>query len=313
MSAALITSNAWRALTAAARRARGPSFVAVAYLGTGASRLLPLKAGSRLVVDASEPAVKAGQTNPSELRRFIRRRVRVYSVPNLHSKVFVLGREAFIGSANVSTHSATALVEAIVRTREPDVVGAAKRFVKDVCVHELGPEAIKRLGKLYRPPKFSGRGAARRKPLQQGVRPDLPRLQLAQLKPADPPEASEATEESARAVAKSRRKHQRSHRLDEFFITGRCRYEPGDTVIQVLKEHGNRPMVFPPGNVVHVRKWSDGRRPVTFVFLEVPKARRVRLDRLADRLAWGAGKKLKRHGLVRDYAFGRQLLSAWQQ
>lgn len=313
MSAALITSNAWRALTATARRARGRSSIAVAYLGAGASRLLPLKAGSRLVVDASEPAVKAGQTNPNELRRFVRRQVRVYSVPNLHAKVFVLGREAFIGSANVSTHSATALVEAIVRTTEPKVVGAAKRFVRDMCVHELGPEAIKRLSKLYRPPRFLRRGAPRRQVFPRAADPELPRLQLAQLKPDDPPEASEDTEKRAQAVAKSRRKHQRSHRLDEFFIVGRCRYEPGDTVVQVLKDDGKARMVFPPGNVVHVRKWSDGRRRVTFVFLEVPKVRSVRLDRLADRLGWGTGKKLKRHGLVRDYAFGRQLLSAWRQ
>lgn len=312
MSAALITSNAWRALTAATKRARGSSSVAVAYLGTGAARLLPLKAGSRLVVDASEPAVKAGQTNPHELRRFLRRRVRVYSVPNLHSKVFVLGREAFIGSANVSTHSAMALVEAVLRTAERDVVGAAKRFVSGMCVHELGPEAIKRLTTLYRPPKFSRHGSRRGK-APRSARPELPRVQLAQLRPDDPPEASQATERRARAVAQSRRKHQQSHTLDEFFIVGRCRYERGDTVVQVLKEDGESRVVFPPGDVVHVRKWSDGRRRITFVFLEVPKSRRVRLDRLADRLGWGAGKKLKRHGLVREYAFARRLLAAWQQ
>lgn len=114
-------------------------------------------------------------------------------------------------------------------------------------------------------------------------------------------------------MAQSRRKHQQSHTLDEFFIVGRCRYERGDTVVQVLKEDGESRVVFPPGDVVHVRKWSDGRRRITFVFLEVPKSRRVRLDRLADRLGWGAGKKLKRHGLVREYAFARRLLAAWQQ
>lgn len=312
MSAALITSDAWKALTTAARRARGPSSIAVAYLGSGASRLLPLNPGSRLVVDASEPAIKAGQTNPTELSRFLQRRVRVYSVPNLHSKVFVLGRAAFIGSANVSTHSATSLVEAVLRTREPAVVGAAKRFVRDLCVHELGPEALKRLSKLYRPPRFIGRAGTRRK-TRRVVQPELPRLQLAQLKPADPPEASQATEARARAIAKSRRKHQRSHTLDEFFITGRCGYQHGDTVIQIFNEDGNAAMVLPPGNVVHVRRWSDGHRRITFVFLEVPKRRRVRLDRFAHRLGPRSAKKLRRHGLIRDYTFGRQVLSAWQR
>lgn len=283
----------------------------MAYLGSGASRLLPLERGSRLVVDASEAAVRAGQTNPAELSKFQRRRVRVYTVPNLHSKVFVFGREAFIGSANVSNRSATSLVEAVVRTRDLKTVTAAKRFVGELCVHELGPEAIRRLEKLYRPPKFLG-GRGPRPKAHRAARAELPRLQLAQLKPADPPAASEATEDKARSVAKSRRKHRSSHSLDEFFVSGQCRYEPGDIIIQILKAVGGTPLVFPPGNVVHVRRWSDGRRRATFVFLEVPKRRRVKLVRFASRIGGGAMKKLKRHGLVRDHDFRQKVLSAWQ-
>jgi len=49
--------------------------MAVAYFGKGASRLLPLTAGSRLVVDASECAVASGQTCPADLIKLVARGV----------------------------------------------------------------------------------------------------------------------------------------------------------------------------------------------------------------------------------------------
>lgn len=62
MSTAFITQDVWPQLTKAARGSRQRCAVAVTYFGGGASRLLPLCRGSRLVVDASERAVSSGQT-----------------------------------------------------------------------------------------------------------------------------------------------------------------------------------------------------------------------------------------------------------
>ena len=64
----LLTDRIWQSLTSSAKKCRKPSFVAVAYFGKGASKLLPLRPNSRLVVDASENAVKSGQTCPAELK-----------------------------------------------------------------------------------------------------------------------------------------------------------------------------------------------------------------------------------------------------
>lgn len=54
----LITCGVWASITKAAKAAATKAHVAVAYSGTGASRLLPLRAGSTLVVDMSTSAVK---------------------------------------------------------------------------------------------------------------------------------------------------------------------------------------------------------------------------------------------------------------
>lgn len=145
----------WEQLSGAAREARQPAHVAVAYFGSGASRLLPLPSGSLLVVDGSAAAVKSGQTCPSDLLSLHRRGVRVHSVRNLHAKVYVFTDVAFIGSPNVSRHSQTVLLEAMLRTRRRAEVMAARDFVQSLCITELSANDLARLERIYRPPRFS--------------------------------------------------------------------------------------------------------------------------------------------------------------
>ena len=311
MSSQLVTENVWRALTTATRRSSQPAAVAVAYFGQGAAKLLPLPPRSRLVVDASEAAVKSGQTCPEELQKLIKKDVRVYSIPNLHAKVFAMGRKAYVGSANVSQNSASTLVEAMIATTDPEAVEAARRFVRELCIHELGPEALGRLTDLYRPPRSSGsRGKTRRKKLGT-VLPGVPRLRIVKLRLIEPPVGSEAAQEAGRTVATGRQKSPRRNTLDDFWWRGKCRCEPGEIVLQVLDEGHGRHMVSPPGTVIHTRKWRGGRHACTFVYVERPKLKRTTVKDLAKKLGRGAKARLLRGGPVRE-EFARRLLGAWR-
>ena len=138
------------------------AYVAVAFLGSGANRRLRLTRGDTLVVNAGEAAVKRGLTDPSELRKYYRKGVSVYSHDKLHAKVFVSGQTAAVGSANVSQNSESHLSEAIVVTSDRNTVHDAKRFVQNSAYFEIGPEYLKNLEAIYVPPKGSIGG--RRKP-----------------------------------------------------------------------------------------------------------------------------------------------------
>ena len=92
--AAFLGPDVWTEITAVARANPGASQVAVAYFGIDGPRLLPLKAGSILVVDASIETVSAGGTAPAALRRMLERGTRIFSAQNLHAKVFVFGRHS---------------------------------------------------------------------------------------------------------------------------------------------------------------------------------------------------------------------------
>ncbi len=301
-------------MTKAVRGSRQPCAVAVAYFGVGASRLLPLPKNSRLVVDASERAVASGQTCPADLSKLGKRGVKVFSVPNLHAKVFVLGRAAYIGSTNASNRSASLLVEAVIRTTYSGAVSAAREFVKDHCLHELTPTVLKRLARLYRPPHVPGRTRSkrgRRIVLGTSDRPTLPRLLLAQLKLEEWTERDQAMHDAALRVAKKRRQHPSSYELDSFRWPGKCHYQRGDVVVQVTDEGSNNVLVTPPGNVLHVRTRLDERQQVSYIYLERPARRRRPVKQLARTLGRGALKRLRRNGLISDAAFAQALLNTW--
>lgn len=311
MSTVLLTQAVWPQLTEAVHDSRRPCLVAVAYFGAGASRLMPLQKDSRLVVDASERAVASGQTCPAELLRLVRRGVRVYSVPNLHAKVFVLGGTAYVGSTNVSNRSASHLIEAVLRTSEPSAVQAARRFVEDHCLDPLGPERLGRLATLYRPPLIPGGKSKQRGVPDSAKRPTLPPLFLAQLQLGDWSDRDQALHDAGLVVARRRRQHPRTFELTSFRVAGRCRYEPGDVVIQVTDEGAGRVLVSPPANVLHVRRRQDARGRVAFVYLEHASRRRREVGMLARQLGPGSLRQLRRDGLVRNKAFARSLLSVW--
>jgi hypothetical protein len=153
MKSPLLTADVWKSITSAAKKSRKPAYAAVAYFGQGASKLLPLPAHSRLVVDASEGVVKSGQTCPADLRQLQKRGVVIYSAPRLHAKVYVFDGFAFIGSANVSSRSAGTLIEAMLHITDRGTISAARKFVSSLCLHELSPNAIDRLQRIYRPPQ----------------------------------------------------------------------------------------------------------------------------------------------------------------
>lgn len=313
MKTQFVTRGIWKSLTASAKAASKPALVAVAYFGQGASKLLPLGAGSRLVVDASENAVKSGQTHPADLKKLQNRGVVIYSYPSLHAKVYTFDGFAFVGSANASNRSSGILTEAVVKTSDLAVVRSARTFVRDLCRDELSPGRLDRLQKMYRPPRVPSGTKARGKVHSRKPRQTMPRLFLAQLKLKDIPEGSEGASEQGMKIAKARRRHGRSYVLSDYFSVGKNIIQQGDKVIQILEGPDGSRLIDAPADVLYTRPWKGNRYPVTFIYLEHPDVRRTRLDKLARRLGYGAKKKLHRNGLVRDREFAEKLLANWSQ
>jgi hypothetical protein len=80
MTELLTHEKPWRRITALVKKRPTRCQAAVAYFGQGASKLLPLRRGSTLIVDLSERAVRSGQTMPAEVLKLLNKGVDAYSV-----------------------------------------------------------------------------------------------------------------------------------------------------------------------------------------------------------------------------------------
>lgn len=311
MTTELLSQDAWPALKQAARTSKRPADVAVAYFGKGAANLLKLPKGSRLVVDASERAVSSGQTSPADLLKLLKGGVDVYSVANLHAKVYVFGKKAFIGSANVSRNSSENLVEALLLTTDPEAVAQSKAFVRSLCLRPLTPELLKHLQTLYRPPEIPG-GKLRRK-AGNANKPALPKLRLVQLKQIEWAEAEKAAHDEGMAVAKTKRQHKRLWKLDSFRWRGSLKMEPGEVVLQITTEDDGRRLVDAPANVILVQSLPKELGGGGFVYVELPAGgRRRSAESLEKRLGEGGERLLKRSGIV-GRAHAENLLGLWKK
>src|SRR5881394_1776589 len=89
--------------------------VAIAYV---TSVNLQLKKGDVLICNASESAIKNGETSAKTLEDYLNKGVEIYTHSTLHCKIFLSNDYLVLGSANLSNNSAERLVESAVITKD---------------------------------------------------------------------------------------------------------------------------------------------------------------------------------------------------
>ncbi|MFI6163976.1 phospholipase D-like domain-containing protein [Micromonospora haikouensis] len=130
---------------------------AISYIGPAAAELLDLTADDMIILDGSDAALLAGQVDPNTIRRWLKARVDVRTLPNLHAKmIHIEGSEtyAIISSANASARSRDLLREAAVLTDDEGLCAqvAEQLDVWWVESDPIGEAWLKRAREIYRPP-----------------------------------------------------------------------------------------------------------------------------------------------------------------
>ncbi|GBF17385.1 cardiolipin synthetase [Rhodococcus sp. Br-6] len=150
MTQGFFGGHPWEAIAEAVGPARR-RHAAVAFLGADAPRILPMKRGDTLVVNASDSAVRSRATSPAAIAEYLQAGVLVYNERELHAKVIATSRCAVVGSANASTRSRDLALEAVVITEDPTVVSEVKQFVVDLAESpkRLTDRDLPRLQKLW--------------------------------------------------------------------------------------------------------------------------------------------------------------------
>lgn len=289
----LVLDDPWSRMAAACKKSRAD--VAVAYVGQGATRLLPLRAGSKLVVDASEAAVRSGQTDPRELLTYFRKGVEVFSQPRLHAKVFAFSNVAFVGSTNVSNHSVDVPVEASVALTTMPGIAQARRFVLDVAKSPIGEKFLEKLVKIYRPPKFplgTRRRHWRRASKQERLTESKP-LRLIHLVPTEWGDAELRADVAGRKLAEKRQR--KGFKLDSFGWHHWSHGGVDEEVVMMMKRSRRDITLDPPGRILAARKVARSNLSVVQIELP-PKWYKRKLSAIRNRLPRATLKRLRRTG-----------------
>lgn len=307
----LLTDQPWTAITRAVRRTPGRCHVAVAYFGQGASRLLPLRRGSVLVLNVNEESVRSGHVCPKDVLTLLRHGVKVHSVANLHAKVFVAGRTVFVGSTNASRTSADTLIEAVVQSTDTHLVRQAVQFVRRLTGDPVREEYVRQLLPLWQPPQ--GRGRRTAKVVSKRSRTWVVQLTTTPWDPED-----HAAEEKGTPVARRRLSRPRLHEVEDFCWTGADfarRVKRHDLVVQVFEDRPKHHLVSPPLRVLHLEPYRSARGGQrSLVFLEKPKnLRRKSLAQIRKKLGRSAAVLRPKSNLtlLRDEAAKQRLLQLW--
>lgn len=308
MKSQLITKNIWQMISAVAKRARTTSHIAVGYFGQGGAKMLPLSRGSVVVVDASEIAVKSGQTCPAELLKLYNKGVRIFSSPNLHAKVYVLGSSLFIGSANVSGRSRDVLTEVVFTTNDRNSVREAKEFVKSLCSIELGPERLKALQKIYRPPLILGRSPKSMK-ISESERENISRLHVFNLCMYRYTDEEERQAAIGRREAGKKRINKKRHTVKQIHWPGKFSAQEGDAILQIMEER-NEIYVSPPGTLISIRKCNEDNKSYSFLYVETPEGNRKNLKWVMKHIPKKDRNALKRNGRLSKH-LAERIFQLW--
>jgi hypothetical protein len=134
---------------------------AVAYVSSEA--ILKFGEGDVLIVNASKAAIAGGQTSAAVLRAAFDRKAKLYSIPSLHTKAYLLGQTAVVGSANISHSSATALTEVALVTDQPEVVSLVYQLIDQLAtqatvIDDQFLKEIEAIEVIKKPGPFSATG-----------------------------------------------------------------------------------------------------------------------------------------------------------
>jgi phospholipase D-like protein len=260
---------------------------AIAYVGIGGAKMIPLQKGHRLVVDLSMPTVRAGSTNPYEIEKLVTRGVQVFTRRNLHAKLLIIDNTVIAGSANVSKSSKDTLDEAAILTDIPVALRRARDFFERLCTEPLRPEYLNECKLQYKPPRT---GRKKGVSSESTKRVKHAKLWIVGLREYSVPESEwkryEEGEQKAERLVKDKARSQTAnfHWLSKPKMADEL--ETGDWIIQIVTYKDKTILVYPPGQFLfmdsYVRNRETGAKRYVF-HMEVPKR--------GQTLTWGQFKQ----------------------
>jgi len=124
----LLSSSLWPEIETYAYNSKR-KIVAAAYVSNDIQ--IKFNKGDILIVDASDECISSGSTSRQIIKSAIERKARVYSLKNLHAKIYILDDILFIGSSNISRSSKYKLHEVGLISDDNELIKKARKIVNE--------------------------------------------------------------------------------------------------------------------------------------------------------------------------------------
>jgi hypothetical protein len=121
------------------------------YIGSNVNNMIAFKPGDFLISSITEANVKQGNVNPSSLEYLKMQGVRIFSINNLHSKIYYFNDSVVVCSANLSENSKNNLVESGIWTDDQETLKSVLEDLRLLCKEEVNLEFIRSLKTSYNP------------------------------------------------------------------------------------------------------------------------------------------------------------------
>ena len=125
----IITNKIWSQVTQILGK-HCYKLAAIAYVSKGTP--LSFQDGDTLVCDASDQAIKSGETDAKTIKKFFNAGAKLYSCQNLHAKLLISNGLTVIGSANLSASSENILIEAALLTTRSQIRSQVSALIHNI-------------------------------------------------------------------------------------------------------------------------------------------------------------------------------------
>jgi hypothetical protein len=283
----IITNKVWTQIIRLLDK-RENKFAAIAYVSKGSP--LSFGDGDVLVCDASDHAIKTGETAAVTLKRFLNNGAELYSYQNLHAKILISGDSVVIGSANLSTSSENYLLEVSLITTRSQIRSQVSAFIHNLIKvsARIDDDFIRHIISLpvkrgFRP--FNARKSAKAEVGEIGNRYWVVNTHPLKSYPDYEEEYVEKGEEESREALKNP-----DAEVSWIRSTGKGRFrrlaKPGDTIIEITK-YKRKAVVSAPRPILvrqQYRKWTrfylgESNRNISWTLFE-DKLRKIGLIKI---------------------------------
>src|SRR5690606_8313831 len=153
-----LSNNLWDNIRLLSENSKNQMVVVSPYVGRNIDNIIKFKENDILITSLTKSNVEQGNVDPRSVEKLIDNKVKVFSIENLHSKIYYFEESVIVGSSNLSENSKDYLFESGIWTDDKRVIKQIENELEELLEEEITLEYVQSLKEYYVPARTPFRG-----------------------------------------------------------------------------------------------------------------------------------------------------------